>query len=76
MVVVLVGATGLLGQAIAKRLRSHQLDVRALVRPGSPGESRLRDLGCSAMAGDLKEPASLTAACRGAASSRTSAARR
>lgn len=66
MVVALVGATGLLGRAIAAELRSHGVAVHALVRAGSPAAAGLRELGCTLIAGDMKDAASLASVCAGA----------
>lgn len=66
LVRVVVGATGLLGTEICRRLRRQNKSVRALVRPGSPKEPILRDLGAEIVYGDLKDFASLELVCRGA----------
>jgi uncharacterized protein YbjT (DUF2867 family) len=63
-VILVVGATGRLGGAIAKRLLAAGRDVRILVRPGS-SYGHLVDAGAEPVSGDLKDPASLRAACRG-----------
>ncbi len=63
---LVVGATGRLGGEICRRLRERGQPVRGLVRPGSPRESALSGMGAEVVHGDLKDPASLTAACRGA----------
>jgi uncharacterized protein YbjT (DUF2867 family) len=65
-VILVVGATGLLGTEVCRRLSAQGHPTRALVRPGSPGESALRALNASIVHGDLKDRASLDAACRGA----------
>jgi uncharacterized protein YbjT (DUF2867 family) len=62
--ILVVGATGLLGSEICRRLRARDRDVRALVRTGSPGEAALRELGVEIAIGDLRDRASLVAACR------------
>lgn len=64
--ILVVGATGVLGFEVCRRLRARQLPVRALVRAGSPRERALVDLGVEIAHGDLRAPASLAAACRGA----------
>jgi uncharacterized protein YbjT (DUF2867 family) len=46
MTILVVGASGLLGMEICRRLRADNHDVRALVRPGSPKRSALVGLGC------------------------------
>ena len=62
---LVVGATGALGLEICTRLRARDLPVRALVRGGSRGEAALDRLGVELVRGDLRDPASLKAACRG-----------
>ena len=62
--ILVVGATGLLGSEICRRLRERGRDVRALVRAGSPREAALRALGVEIATGDLRDYASLVAACR------------
>jgi uncharacterized protein YbjT (DUF2867 family) len=62
--ILVVGSTGLLGGMIARSLLEQGLSVRVLVRPGSSYEG-LVELGAEPALGDLKEPSSLTAACRG-----------
>lgn len=64
---LVVGATGLLGIEICRRLVDAGKPVRALVRPTSnPARlEELRGLGVSLVEGDLKDPSSLEAACRG-----------
>jgi uncharacterized protein YbjT (DUF2867 family) len=63
---LVVGATGTLGLAICQRLRDAGQPLRALVRPNSPKECLLRDIGAEIAYGDLKEPDTLDRACRGA----------
>jgi NADH dehydrogenase len=65
---LVVGATGLLGGEICHLLRARGSHVRALVRPTSDAGrvARLRDRGAELVQGDLKDPASLAEACRGA----------
>lgn len=61
---LVVGATGALGDAIARKLLARGDEVRILVRPASRyGE--LERLGADVAFGDLKDPASLPAALRG-----------
>jgi len=58
----------LLGGQICRLLATHEKPVRALVRP-SADASRVEDLrkiGAAMVTGDLKDPASLSAACAGA----------
>jgi uncharacterized protein YbjT (DUF2867 family) len=63
-VILVVGATGRLGGAIAERLLATGRPVRILVRPGSSYDD-LVAAGAQPVTGDLKDPASLRAACRG-----------
>jgi uncharacterized protein YbjT (DUF2867 family) len=63
--ILVVGATGLLGSEICRRLRI-RTPVRALVRGDSPRAAELKGLGVEIVQGDLKDPDSLAAACRGA----------
>ena len=66
--VTVAGSTGVLGFEICRRLRARGQSVRALVRAGSAPErvSALRELGCDAVACDLRNSDSLKAACLGA----------
>jgi len=61
---LVVGATGHLGSAITQGLLARGRDVRILVRPGSDA-SALIAAGAVPVTGDLKDPASLEAACAG-----------
>src|SRR5947209_20573917 len=65
---LVIGATGLLGGQICRLLASHHEPVRALVRPSAdaPRMEELRQSGAELVTGDLKDPASLAAACAGA----------
>ncbi len=65
--ILVVGATGILGGDICRRLRGRGLDVRGLVRAGSTNESALRDIGVEICTGDLRTRASVEAACAGVA---------
>jgi uncharacterized protein YbjT (DUF2867 family) len=62
--ILVVGATGLVGSEICRRLRLRKA-VRALVRGDSPRAAELKGLGIEMVNGDLKDPPSLAAACRG-----------
>lgn len=67
---LVIGATGTLGSEICRRLAGANLPVRALVRSTSSPE-RVADLvalGVETVRGDLKDRASIEAACRGASS--------
>jgi len=65
---LIVGATGLLGGEICTLLRAGGRRVRALTRPASDAGrvARLRGHGVEFVPGDLKDRASLEAACHGA----------
>ena len=65
--ILVAGATGYLGSEICRLLRDRGAQVRALVRPTSSPEKvdRLRALGVGLVTGDLKDPRSLDAACKG-----------
>ena len=64
---LVVGATGMLGSEICRLLLEQGQPVRALVRATSNPERlvQLRSLGAECIQGDLKDPVSLEAACRG-----------
>jgi dihydroflavonol-4-reductase len=62
--VLLTGASGFVGSAVARALRDAGFAVRALVRPASP-TAHLSDLGLDFVRGDLRDPASLRAAMHG-----------
>jgi uncharacterized protein YbjT (DUF2867 family) len=63
-VILMVGSTGMLGGMITRRLLEQGRQVRILVRPGS-AYTPLVDAGAEPVFGDLKDRASLDAACRG-----------
>ena len=63
--ILVVGATGQLGTAVVRRLVASGQPVRAFVRKGSRHE-HLRAMGAELAFGDLREPDSVDAACRGA----------
>src|SRR5579872_1419087 len=65
--ILVVGATGLLGSEICARLRRQGAAVRGLVRrTANPDRVRgLQQAGVELAWGDLKDPESLAAACRG-----------
>lgn len=60
--ILVVGATGNLGRTIARALLADGKKVRILVRPGSSYADLVHD-GAEPVTGDLKETASLRAAC-------------
>ncbi|HET7459225.1 MAG TPA: SDR family oxidoreductase [Gemmatimonadaceae bacterium] len=66
--ILVAGATGVLGGLVCQRLRERGDPVRALVRASSDAARReqLRALGVELAEGDLRDRASLEAACRGA----------
>src|ERR1019366_7885990 len=65
--ILVVGATGLVGSEVCERLVRRGEQVRALVRETSSKEKieALRSWGVELCAGDLKDPQSIVAACRG-----------
>jgi uncharacterized protein YbjT (DUF2867 family) len=65
--ILVVGATGLVGSEVCQRLMRRGEPVRALVRATSSKEKIevLRSLGVELCVGDLKDPESIIAACRG-----------
>jgi NADH dehydrogenase len=62
--ILVAGATGRLGGAIARGLLARGMPVRALVRGGSDAGTLAGD-GAQIALGDLRDPASLAEACRG-----------
>ena len=64
---LVIGATGLLGMEVCRRLKATAHSVRALVRRTSDAAKRteLQTLGAELIEGDLKDPASLRRACTG-----------
>jgi uncharacterized protein YbjT (DUF2867 family) len=66
--VLVVGATGLVGTEVCRRLRARGESVRALVRSTSAEEKveGLRSVGAELCWGDLKDSESLRRACHGA----------
>jgi NADH dehydrogenase len=67
--ILVVGATGLLGSEICRRLRAAGQSVRALVRAGSGREKveALQAAGVATAIADLKDPGSIFEACKGVA---------
>ena len=63
---LVVGATGMLGSEICRLLAEQRMPVTGLVRESSNAANveRLRGLGAEVVRGDLKDRASLAAACR------------
>jgi NADH dehydrogenase len=70
--ILVVGATGLVGGSIARGLLADGRKVRVLVRPCSDARP-LIDAGAQPVAGDLKDPSSLVGACAGVATLITTA---
>jgi len=62
--VLLTGASGFVGSAVARRLRAAGFPVRALVRTTSP-VAHLSDLGLDFVTGDLRDAASVRRAMAG-----------
>ena len=75
IMILVVGATGLLGGDICRRLVSRGRTVRALVRRTAAPDrvAALREHGVETVVGDLRDPASLTVACAGVSSVITTA---
>lgn len=67
MAILIVGATGFVGQAIALKLHQANNEVRALVRGGlgNPKAGDLRTAGVPVFEGDLTRPETLPPACAG-----------
>jgi uncharacterized protein YbjT (DUF2867 family) len=65
--ILVAGATGLVGSAVCQKLAKRGETVRALVRSTSAKEKldALRSCGAELCVGDLKDPGSLSSACRG-----------
>jgi uncharacterized protein YbjT (DUF2867 family) len=65
--ILVAGATGLVGSEVCQRLMRRGERVRALVRATSSKEKveALRSSGVELFVGDLKDPESIVAACRG-----------
>jgi uncharacterized protein YbjT (DUF2867 family) len=65
--ILVAGATGVLGSEIVRNLLARGEKVRAMTRKTSKPETvgRLRKAGAEIVVADLKEPASLAAACKG-----------
>ncbi len=63
--ILVIGATGLLGAEICGQLRKAGESVRGLVRPGSSRAQLLRDMGVEVLIGDLRNLGDVERACRG-----------
>jgi NADH dehydrogenase len=66
--ILVAGATGNLGSEIVRRLRKKGEEVRGLVRASSSPEklAKLEEAGATTAVGNLRDRASLDAACKGA----------
>ncbi|WP_310620044.1 SDR family oxidoreductase [Flexibacterium corallicola] len=67
--ILVVGATGVLGSKTCKHLLEKGLQVRAMVRNSSSQETieTLKKLGAEIVVADLKDPVSVKSACKGVA---------
>jgi uncharacterized protein YbjT (DUF2867 family) len=67
-VILVAGATGLLGSEVCRRLAGRGRECRALVRETSDAQKKnaLKEFGATLVTGDLKDRNSLMAACKGA----------
>lgn len=63
-IVLVTGASGFVGSAVARKLAARGFAVRVLVRPSSP-RANFAGLACEIAEGDMRDPASLTAAMNG-----------
>ena len=64
--ILIVGATGFVGQRVTRRLIERGQRVRAMVRPAAaPSKVSALGDGVEIVRGDLKQPATLAAACQG-----------
>lgn len=65
--ILVAGATGVLGSEIVRRLRARGEEVRAMVRVSSAPDKveRLEKMGAEIVRADVKEPRTLLAACDG-----------
>lgn len=64
MRVLVTGATGLIGGAVARKLKAHGYEVSGLARSQASAK-KLTDQGFVAVYGDLADPASIALAARG-----------
>ena len=62
--VLVTGASGFVGSAVARAAKARGFAVRALVRPSSP-RTNLADLNCEIVEGDMKDAASMHRAMTG-----------
>jgi len=59
--VLVTGATGFVGSAVARALVARQFRLRVLVRPTSP-KTNIANLDCEVVEGDMRDPASAATA--------------
>ena len=64
-IVLVTGASGFVGSAVARALVARGLHVRVLMRPGA-NRLNIAKLHCEAVAGDMRDEESVTAAMKGA----------
>ncbi|MDR3508671.1 MAG: NAD-dependent epimerase/dehydratase family protein [Caulobacteraceae bacterium] len=62
--ILVTGATGFIGSAVARHLNARGLPVRVLARPTSP-RGNLEGLDCEVVVGDMTDPASMNQALAG-----------
>jgi len=63
--VLVTGASGFVGSAVARALAAHGYNVRVVVRESSP-LTNVSDLACEIVSGDMRDPESMRRAMRGA----------
>jgi len=63
--VLVTGASGFVGSAVARALAAHGYNVRVVVRESSP-LTNVTDLACEIVSGDMRDPESMRRAMRGA----------
>ncbi len=63
--VLITGATGFVGSAVARKLAAEGFAVRALVRPHGRRDRQIAGLGLELAAGDIRDPGSVRDAMRG-----------
>src|SRR5205807_3179293 len=65
MTILVTGASGFLGSHVARQLVARREDVRVMLRPSSTNRA-IADLSLEYVTGDLRDPASVARAMRGA----------
>lgn len=63
-IALVTGAAGVMGTRLVTRLSAQGRQVRALVLPGDPLQSRIQHLGCDIVYGDVSDAGSLAGICR------------